>query len=72
MAKREPNALVPGSRVRLRAEATGGSRPHLRAHALHGDVGTVVEPPTERVLWFRIRFDGCDHVHNVADNEIAR
>ena len=64
--------IVPGSRVALREEVVGDARPHLRAHAMHRDIGTVVE--ARRITWpewIHVRFDGCSMVHRLAQAEIV-
>ena len=64
--------IVPGSRVTLREDAFRAARPHLRAHAMHNDVGTVVDPRrTARPEWVLVRFDDCPTVHRLAESEIV-
>jgi len=60
-----------GSRVKLRAETIKRTRTHLLSHAKHGDVGTVIEQPGVGSQWMLVRFDRCEQVHRVADDEVV-
>ena len=68
----KPRGIALGSRVVLREEVVGDARPHLRAHAMHRDIGTVVE--ARRITWpewIHVRFDGCSMVHRLTQAEIV-
>ena len=66
-------SIVPGSRVTLREDQPfNASRQHMRAHAMHGDVGTVLDPRrTAWPEWVLVRFDDCPTVHRLSEDEIV-
>ena len=71
-SRSKSGGIVPGSRVTLRADAFRRGRQHLRAHALHLDVGTVVDPRrTAWPEWVLARFADCGTVHRLAEHEIV-
>jgi hypothetical protein len=64
--------IVPGSQVTLNADqAFSASRFHLRAHAMRGDLGTVIEPQANRTGWTLVKFDDCSMVHRLSADEIS-
>ncbi|MEX2247717.1 MAG: hypothetical protein WEC75_13650 [Dehalococcoidia bacterium] len=72
--RRQPKStgIVPGSRVTLRAEALDRSRPHLIAHAMHGDIGTVIEATRAGWPgWIHVRFEKCPTLHRLTEAEIS-
>ena len=69
------NGRIPeGTRVRLKPEAFGYSRPHLMGHARQGDIGVVSAPsrqsPAMARLYTIVHFDQCGHDHRLVGDEL--